>query len=102
MINALIVAIGQRKGPGISSHFSKLEKIWDEYNVYVKKTKFGRAANPGFIFASGGFSMLVYIVRHGETEWNKQGKTQGSQNIGLTDRGRQQALRLGRYLEVKQ
>ncbi len=45
--------------------------------------------------------MLVYIVRHGETEWNKQGKTQGSQNIGLTDRGRQQALRLGRYLEGK-
>lgn len=39
LINALIVAIGQRKGPGISSHFSKLEKIWDEYNVYVKKDK---------------------------------------------------------------
>ena len=45
--------------------------------------------------------MLVYIVRHGETVWNKQRKTQGIQNIALTDSGREQALRLGKYLEGK-
>lgn len=47
------------------------------------------------------FAMLIYIVRHGETEWNKQKRTQGSQNVSLTDTGRKQALRLGKYLEGK-
>lgn len=39
LINALIVATGLRKGPDISSDFSKLEKIWDEYHVYVEKDR---------------------------------------------------------------
>jgi len=37
-------------------------------------------------------------VRHGETEWNKQRRTQGIQNICLTDKGRQQAQKLGKRL----
>ncbi len=36
LINALIVAVGLRKRDEISSTFSKLERIWDEYNVYEK------------------------------------------------------------------
>ncbi len=39
LINALIVATGLRKGSDISSQFSNLEKIWDEYNVYVGKDR---------------------------------------------------------------
>jgi broad specificity phosphatase PhoE len=35
--------------------------------------------------------MYLYITRHGETEWNTQRRTQGIQDIGLTDKGRQQA-----------
>lgn len=36
VINALIVAIGIRKKENIYSVFEKLEKIWDEYQVYDK------------------------------------------------------------------
>ncbi|MDI6799133.1 MAG: alpha-ribazole phosphatase [Actinomycetota bacterium] len=43
----------------------------------------------------------LYLVRHGETEWNAQGKYLGVTDIPLTLRGRSQALALGRYLEDK-
>ena len=36
LINALIVAVGLRKKNEISATFSRLEQIWDEYNVYEK------------------------------------------------------------------
>lgn len=36
LINALIVAVGLRKKNEISETFSRLERIWDEYNVYEK------------------------------------------------------------------
>jgi DNA-binding MurR/RpiR family transcriptional regulator len=36
VINALIVAIGMRKKQYVSETFDKLEKIWDEYQVYEK------------------------------------------------------------------
>jgi alpha-ribazole phosphatase/probable phosphoglycerate mutase len=40
----------------------------------------------------------VYIVRHGETEWNAQGRIQGHTDICLSDKGRQQASVLARRL----
>lgn len=39
IINALIVAIGLREKDDISNYFSQLEKIWDEYKVYISKDK---------------------------------------------------------------
>jgi DNA-binding MurR/RpiR family transcriptional regulator len=36
VINALIVAIGLQKKDEISSTFEKLERIWDEYEIYAK------------------------------------------------------------------
>ena len=39
VINALIVALGMRKKENVYSSFDKLEKIWDEYNVYEKVEK---------------------------------------------------------------
>ena len=32
--------------------------------------------------------MILYIVRHGETEWNKMGKMQGKTDISLSEDGR--------------
>ncbi|MTI48150.1 histidine phosphatase family protein [Sporosalibacterium faouarense] len=40
----------------------------------------------------------LYIVRHGETEWNKKGKTQGMLDSSLTDLGIIQANRLANRL----
>lgn len=38
IINALIVAIGKKKQSEVSATFEKLENIWDEYEVYDKRT----------------------------------------------------------------
>lgn len=44
-------------------------------------------------------SMLVYLVRHGETAWNHQGLIQGHQNPSLNQLGQQQAAMVATYLE---
>ncbi len=36
LINALIVAVGLKKRDEVTNTFKKLEKIWDEYDVYAK------------------------------------------------------------------
>lgn len=36
LVNALIVAVSRKKGAELAETFSKLEKIWDEYEVYEK------------------------------------------------------------------
>ena len=43
--------------------------------------------------------MNLYLVRHGETEWNRLKKFQGQLNSDLTDIGIEQAKALGKYLE---
>lgn len=40
----------------------------------------------------------IYVVRHGETEWNRLGKTQGSRDNALSEVGRSQALQLAKRL----
>ncbi len=38
---------------------------------------------------------LIYLVRHGETEWNQAGRMQGQRDSPLTARGEDQAKRVG-------
>lgn len=43
--------------------------------------------------------MNLYLVRHGETEWNRLKKFQGQQDSDLTETGVEQAKKLGEYLK---
>jgi broad specificity phosphatase PhoE len=40
----------------------------------------------------------LYFMRHGETDWNRDGRLQGHTETALNRRGRQQAERVGRHL----
>lgn len=42
--------------------------------------------------------MKIYIIRHGETEWNKTGRLQGQTDIALNEKGRELAIQVGRAL----
>lgn len=44
--------------------------------------------------------MNIYFVRHGETEWNKEGRLQGWLNSELTENGKKQAAILREQLQV--
>jgi probable phosphoglycerate mutase len=41
----------------------------------------------------------LYLVRHGETDWNAEGRLQGGQDIALNDRGRRQAAEAAERLQ---
>ena len=44
----------------------------------------------------------MVVVRHGETEWNADGRIQGHQPVPLNARGRKQAVLLGSRLAFEQ
>ena len=48
------------------------------------------------------YRQQVVLVRHGDTEWALQGRHTGRTDVPLTERGRQQAVSLGRFLQRRQ
>ena len=45
--------------------------------------------------------MKLYLVRHGETDWNKEGRMQGRKGVGLNEVGLEQVKMLGEELKDK-
>lgn len=43
----------------------------------------------------------IFLIRHGETEWNRQGKLQGQSNVNLSPEGVHQAQMLAEYAYFK-
>jgi len=43
--------------------------------------------------------MKIYLTRHGETEWNLEGRLQGSLDAKLTQKGIEEATMLGESLK---
>lgn len=43
----------------------------------------------------------ILLIRHGETDWNREGRLQGWAPVPLNDRGRRQVRRLGRHVAAE-
>lgn len=45
--------------------------------------------------------MRIFLLRHGETDWNLQRRCQGITDVDLNDRGRRQARQIAEYLSTE-
>lgn len=75
--------------------------IMINYDKYIKyKTKYLQSKFKSSLKGDSNNIKEIYIIRHGETEWNKLGKGQGQEaDIELNETGINQAKLTGKYLK---
>ncbi len=73
-INTLFFSDKMRIVYNVFRHISNKTTLW--YNSYHMRLKYRKAEH-----------MKLYIIRHGETSWNKEKKLQGQHDIMLNDAG---------------
>lgn len=73
---------------------------WDNYSEIIDEIVL--FCNDNNIIKCKTNDKKIFLVRHGETDWNKLKLSQGSRNdIKLNSAGKQQAQKTGEYLETK-
>ena len=43
--------------------------------------------------------MKIYLLRHGETDWNIEGRLQGRMDIPMNESGKEQIKAIGKFLK---
>ncbi len=78
----------------MNQYYDKYTKYKHKYiNLKNEMTKHGGSSKQKKIIKQ------IYLIRHGETEWNIKGLSQGAENdICLNDKGVEQSEKTGKYL----
>lgn len=74
--------------------------------AFVRRDDWKPCLAPDFVLEAidryirdANFKTTICIVRHGETNWNSSGRLQGTEDVELNDRGREQANETACYFE---
>ncbi len=68
-------------------------------NYFISPRFFVRALCLLFCFVWGMVGIMLYIARHGQTQWNQENKIQGVHNISLNKTGVAQAKEVAQYFQ---